>query len=499
MIVPDLARGLALAGIAMANAIQAWMINDANAPGAPGWTLGGVRPGSTVDQVAAVLSAMFVHVRGLPMFSTLLGFGIGLIGASLNRKGYPPLQAKITLVRRYALLALFGLIHMFVFFHGDIMLYYGLIGVVVAMMITLRTKTLRIVAYLALMVHALISTLGAVGMYFYAAPKKLDHLIPTAELVDIPSYFSANATSAFTMFLNAPYAVIQLGGLVLLGYVWAREGYLQHVGAHRRELWTWVVVGAVICVGIGVPWGLAGAGVIDPVFEQPLFMANLAWGLFTGPGILAALALATNSVQRGMHERAAAGGSAEAPAWAYPFVALGKRSMSGYLAQTLLFIVLVTPMGLGLGLGASISEKLLVGLMVWVITLALAVLMEHAGIAGPFEQMHRRLAYGPTKRLEPYAGPMARDAHPEKTPGGPSVKDGELYEKLREEGNSKSKAAAIANAAANEGRSAVGEKGGKAGSYEDWTKDELYQRAQELGIEGRSTMTKDELIEALRD
>ncbi|SDS35743.1 Rho termination factor N-terminal domain-containing protein [Corynebacterium timonense] len=94
---------------------------------------------------------------------------------------------------------------------------------------------------------------------------------------------------------------------------------------------------------------------------------------------------------------------------------------------------------------------------------------------------------------------MAKDTHPENTAGGPSVKDGELYEKLRDEGNSKSKSAAIANKAAATSRSAVGEKGGESGSYEDWTREELYERAQELEIEGRSSMTKDELIKALRD
>lgn len=79
-----------------------------------------------------------------------------------------------------------------------------------------------------------------------------------------------------------------------------------------------------------------------------------------------------------------------------------------------------------------------------------------------------------------------------------SIKDPELYERLREEGNSKSKAAAIANAAARDGRSAVGKRGGESDAYEDWTKAELYERAQELDIEGRADMTKDELIEALR-
>lgn len=82
---------------------------------------------------------------------------------------------------------------------------------------------------------------------------------------------------------------------------------------------------------------------------------------------------------------------------------------------------------------------------------------------------------------------------------GPSVKDDEQYEALRDEGMSKEKAARIANASAGEGRSEVGERGGEADRYEDRTKDELYERAQELGIEGRSDMSKDELIHALRN
>lgn len=82
---------------------------------------------------------------------------------------------------------------------------------------------------------------------------------------------------------------------------------------------------------------------------------------------------------------------------------------------------------------------------------------------------------------------------------GPSVKDPELYEKLRDEGNSKEKSARIANAAANTSRSQVGRKGGKAGDYEDMTKDELMDRARRVDIEGRSKMTKDELIKALRN
>jgi hypothetical protein len=81
---------------------------------------------------------------------------------------------------------------------------------------------------------------------------------------------------------------------------------------------------------------------------------------------------------------------------------------------------------------------------------------------------------------------------------GPSVKDKELYEELRDEGNSKEKSARIANAAAARGRSSVGRKGGESRSYEDWTVDDLRQKAAQVGIEGRSSMNKADLVEALR-
>ena len=81
---------------------------------------------------------------------------------------------------------------------------------------------------------------------------------------------------------------------------------------------------------------------------------------------------------------------------------------------------------------------------------------------------------------------------------GPQIKDGDTYEALRRDGASKEKAARIANAKANP-KMHPSETGGRAGKYEDRSKSDLYGKAKEVGIEGRSKMNKGELIDALRN
>ncbi|ASK34532.1 DUF7218 family protein [Alloalcanivorax mobilis] len=75
---------------------------------------------------------------------------------------------------------------------------------------------------------------------------------------------------------------------------------------------------------------------------------------------------------------------------------------------------------------------------------------------------------------------------------GKQIKNDDQYEALRDQGVSKSKAARIANT-----RDA-GKKGGQQPPYEDWSRDELYQKAKEVGVSGRSKMDKAELKKALR-
>jgi thiamine pyrophosphate-dependent acetolactate synthase large subunit-like protein len=79
------------------------------------------------------------------------------------------------------------------------------------------------------------------------------------------------------------------------------------------------------------------------------------------------------------------------------------------------------------------------------------------------------------------------------------IKDEKTYQKLRESGNSKEKSARIANASAGSSRRKVSSRGGQSRAYQDWTKADLVKRAREIGIKGRSSMSKSQLINALRN
>lgn len=142
MVVPDIARGVMLWGIAIANVATAWVVTG----GGQMTTTGRVVNGSWWDALAIMFTTSFVHSRGFPMFATLLGFGLGIIAMSLYRRGYPLSAARGVLARRYGLLSVFGILHAVFLFWGDIMVTYGLLGLVLITLITVRTKILLWIA-----------------------------------------------------------------------------------------------------------------------------------------------------------------------------------------------------------------------------------------------------------------------------------------------------------------------------------------------------------------
>ena len=385
MIVPDVARGLSLLGIAVANIPTAWLSLGA----AETKFLGTINTG--LDQVLAVLSTLFVHNRGLPLFTTLLGFGVGLIAMSLWRKHFPVQRARQVIVRRYFFLAVFGAIHLIFIFYGDIMFYYGLTGMIIGLMLTARDKILSIISYVLLGVISIFS-LGLL-VAALAGGWDLSAMTETSMgAVDTSTYggvLAFNGLSFLLNFASYPVYLLTYAPIMLIGFTWARRGVLSDVPSHRKELGTWAVIGIVFILVIGLPWGLAEIGVL-PAEVGPIFATvNLFMGAITGPALLAMFALALQPFQ------AAASRGKQPPLWLKVPMALGKRSMSGYLIQSVAFFLICYPVAFGFA-PASVSAQFILACAVWAASLLLAWILEITGIQGPFEKAHRRLSYGPT-------------------------------------------------------------------------------------------------------
>ncbi|MDK8685259.1 DUF418 domain-containing protein [Corynebacterium pseudodiphtheriticum] len=399
MIAPDFARGIALLGIALANIQTAWTLetSSSHAENIESSYFGGYADGSLLDTVFTLFSAMFVHVRGLPMFSTLLGFGIGLIAISLWKKSFPLSRARQVIARRYFFLAVFGLLHIIFLFFGDIMFSYGVMGMIVATMLSLRNKTLGWIIVVLFALNALTgigialasmgsTLLNVAGPSNYALGEASE---PTSNYLE---YLFGNFFIAIFAPFEAIFVAFTLLPVILLGFTWARRGVLADVATHRKELVIWAVIAALICLGIGLPWGLAELGIINQELADPLMTANVFLGIFTGPGILAAIALGCNGVQKKYAE------TQRVPFLLRPFIALGKRSMSGYVAQSVFFVILVLPFTLNLAEGQTVTGLIVIAFAVWLATLLWAWLWETLGWNGPLETIHRRLGYGPGSR-----------------------------------------------------------------------------------------------------
>ena len=397
ILAPDVARGFTMLGIAVANATTAWLYIS---PDTPGSTAGGVVDNSILDKIAIILGSIFTHVRGLPMFATLLGYGVGMIAMSLQRRNYPPKKARLVLIRRYFFLAIFGILHLSLLFFGDIMFVYGVMGIILALLYRFKDKTLLIIT-------GVLGTLGliltAVMMIYISAgggSSRTEVMISAMQTLSAPDIYSTFVSHAF------PALSFQIGNLLtgflfffpmmILGMVAARHNVLGQPEKYKTLLISFTIVAVIISFGVGIPLGLAEIGVLPENTVLHLQSLNQVAGIWAGPGIVASIALATLPLQRRIDAAHASSTGYPLPVPLQALIALGKRSMTGYLLQSILFVLLTSTFTIGLGRGQGAWEASLVATLIWAITLVIAYVLEKANLRGPFEVVHRRLSYGRT-------------------------------------------------------------------------------------------------------
>lgn len=380
---PDVARGLVLLGIALANVpfflygrelgILFKPITDA---AADPW----------VNAVVAILA----DNRSYPLFALLFGYGMTQILTREFARGTEWPDARRLLLRRNLWLIAFGAAHGVLLFFGDILGTYGLLGLALVLLIRASGRTLALVGWLSFAFLAVAGIAdGLSGLYAETAGGEL----AGAALFTSPgaeTYLLAVLARAgeWTLgMLVVPFAGLGLLAPMILGVWAARLRILEQPALHRRALGLMAGIGIPVSILGALPIALALAGVIElsAVVEPFAAMLHAASGAIGGAGYVALIALMVSGARRG--------GQTGGPI-SRLLAALGQRSLSGYLAQSLVFVIVFAPYGLGLGATASVAEATQIAVITWIGTLVAASLLAAADLPGPAEWLLRRAVYG---------------------------------------------------------------------------------------------------------
>ncbi|RKS09665.1 putative membrane protein YeiB [Nocardiopsis sp. Huas11] len=359
-LVPDLARGHMLLCIALAHA--------------PLFVT--LAAGSALDRATEVVLDLLVDHRARPMFAFLFGYALVQIADRRAAHGAPWPRVRGLIRRRGAWMVVIGLAHTLLFV--DIIGVYGLIALVCAGVLRWSDRTLLWSAAL------LLGPTIAVGWIVAAGELSGEPGIIAAS-VTMPDPWAAMVHRFQALPVETVGRVFSVLPVALLGVWTARRRILEEPAAHRRLLAVTAAAGIGTAVLGGLPGALAYAGLWagpTPLLTQALSAAHLPSGLAGGVGLAALVALAAPGGRRahGIVTRA--------------LVALGRRSMTFYLAQSFAFVGLLSPFALGLGSSLTVAQVCAVAVAVWTASAAVAFAMDRRGVRGPFESLLRRLVEG---------------------------------------------------------------------------------------------------------
>lgn len=395
---PDLARGLMLALIALAN--SSWFLWGREVTGFASH----VPAGSGLDRVLQAVMTVAVDYRSYPLFAFLFGYGMVQFYRSRVDRGIDQAAVRVMLRRRHWAMILLGLLHAALLFYGDVLGAYGLAGLLLVwLFFARRDRTLAIWAIVLTALHALAAVFSTIsGLLLSRAPAEVLEPMEGGMAVDMGvfrdlAYGDTNYLISMGTRVGAWIPAMLFQGLVsvipiaiLVGWLAARHRVLDqpwnHVPLLRRV--------AVIGIAVGWAGGLPGALETLGVFTLPeavswtfMTLATVT-GLGAGLGYAAAFGLLAVRLEA---RTEALGGPGLVPR---ALAAVGKRSLTFYLFQSVVMAPLMAGWGLGLGEHLGTAGVLAVALGVWLVSLPIALAMESRDLRGPAEMLLRRMTYG---------------------------------------------------------------------------------------------------------
>lgn len=389
---PDLARGVMLLLIALANTpFYLWAAEQGTFS---------VHPvdGSTLDLVVDGVILTVVDSRVYPMFAFLFGYGMVQLYTRQVAAGTPERTARRLLLRRNAWLVAWGFVHAALLWAGDVLGAYGLAGLVIGG-IFFRRKDRTLLVWAGIFTGLLVvgTVLAVVGAVFAAqTPPPAESTSIFADALDSgeESYWaSVVGRLSFWPLISLGQGLLGLviPAVLLLAFWAGRRQILERPGDHLPLLRRVVLVGLPVAWLGGLAHALQHAGILGvPDQVGWLFViSQFSTGLFGGLAYVAIFGLLGHRLTRSPQPD----GTARPSVVVTAVTAVGRRSLTCYLAQSVICAPVLAAWGLGLGEVLSSWSMALFAAAVWLVTVVMAYAMERRGVRGPAEVLLRRLVY----------------------------------------------------------------------------------------------------------
>jgi uncharacterized protein len=356
----DVLRGVALLGVLAINVVTIFRVSIFEL------FLSHTRPASPIDSAVETILMLAVEMKALALFSLLFGAGLAI---QFERLANSERRTSL-LVRRLAVLLVFGLLHLCLIWNGDILTEYALAGLIVLPFLFGPRWLLAVAALVFLVLYLAIQAFPPPGL-FPSTATLTQHVADATRIYATGGFLDVLAFRLRELPLLVPlHALIfpRTIGLFLVGALAWRTGILQN--PPRRLL------------SIGIPYTGLGAALIL-VGAEALGTILLALGY--GAAIIGIANLDSGKKLLG---------------WAAP---LGRMAFTNYLMQSLIFGWIFYGYGLGLFGRLGVASALAIGVAVYVGQVFFSAWWLGRYRYGPVEWLWRTLMYGvaqPMLRLQ---------------------------------------------------------------------------------------------------
>lgn len=341
-----------------------------------------------IDRITYKVIDLFAQASFYPLFSMLFGYSMVLLWEKVQIRGQ---HFYLIMGRRLLALLLFGIIHAFFVWHGDILIQYALLGFVLLPFLKLSGKSLFIAGISFYAIPALLITM----LLFFASTVSPGEEVSLFDGEAVEQSIAAYQQGSFfditqqraidwmetNNLENSPFLFISIFPLFLMGAGMAKLKWIQHHEAYRKRLWLILISTLVMGLGLkGLPYLIDGAWYAEYVQDS---VGGVCLAFFYG----ALLIVLTEKTK-----------------WLSPLALIGKMSISNYLFQSIVSSMIFYGYGFGLYGKVSLFSGTILVFVIFSLQIVLSRIWLNYFTFGPVEWLWRTISYWKPVKLRKMIG-----------------------------------------------------------------------------------------------